>query len=255
MISDYKNISMKRISVLTPTRGRPVKALDMAVSALTKAGDIDRIKLWFWLDEDDPEMDEYMNNLAYGPYAEWIQIMAGPQQPIGKCWNYMATHEFQRGDVLMMGNDDIIFQSENWDSVVLTMDEFFTDGIYVFYPHDSNDGKCTFPIVSSKWVDTLGYLYPEIFEFLAHDTYAQRVGQGLDRLIKLKGFVIDHRHFAFGKSYYDQTYRQHRDNGATKRDRKVLEESTELIDRDIAKLMKLKKKQNDKSEANSVNND
>ncbi len=231
---------MKKISILTPSRGRPGNALNMVQSVIVKAKDRDNLKLWFWLDKDDLRLDEYMQNLVHGPYAEWIHIMEEERQPLGKCWNAMAKNEAQQGDILMMGNDDWVMTTGEWDRMVRDEVKRFKDNVYVLYPHDSNDGKCSFPIVSKQWVKTLGYLYPEIFEFLAHDTYTERVGEKLGRLHKID-ITLDHKHFAFGKSKYDETYRFWRDKGSTRRDVELLDNSQELITSDVKKLKKLMK--------------
>jgi glycosyl transferase/beta-hydroxylase protein BlmF len=231
---------LKKISILTPTRGRPGEALNMAQSILVKAQEIDNVKIWFWIDEDDPKIEDYIMNLKQGPYSDWIIIVEGKRQPLGKCWNELAKHHLQEADIFMMGNDDWVMGTNNWDTVIQKEVRNFVDDIYVLYPHDSNDGKCTFPIVSNQWVTTLGYLYPEIFEFLANDTYTAMLGEAIGRLKKID-VTLDHKHFAFGKSKYDDTYRYHRDKGSTKRDVELLNRSQDLIQSDADKLKKLMK--------------
>ena len=232
------NMTMK-IGILTPTRGRPGEALNMLQSAIVRAVDKDNIRLWFWIDEDDETINDYATNFEDGPYSEWIGKIIGPRTPLGKCWNKMAKAD-KSIDIYMMGNDDWIMATHGWDEIIRKEAKKYPDGIYVFYPHDMNDGKCTFPIVSSKWLETLGYLYPEIFEFLAHDTYAAQVGEKIGRLIKLP-FTVDHKHFAFGKAKYDKTYSHWRETGATKRDVELLAKSQDLIETDAEKLKKVMK--------------
>jgi hypothetical protein len=230
---------MKRIAVMTPTRQRAAQCLNHVQSIITRAFDKENLIIHIWLDENDPELDDYKTYLREGPYAEWIATHIGPQQPLGKCWNHMALMD-KKSEIFFMGNDDWFMQTHGWDQIVRQWDAMppYNDGIYVFYPHDNNDGKCTFPIVSKKWIETTGYFVPEIFEFLANDTYLEKVGRMLDRL-SLISVEIDHRHFAFGKAEYDQTYKQHRASGATKRDVKLLNESSDLIKSDVEKLKAL----------------
>jgi hypothetical protein len=232
---------MKKISVITPTRARAGRALNMAQSAIVKANEREDLRLWFWIDDDDPEKDDYLMNLKEGPYSDYIFVEIGPRQPLGKCWNHLAKHSLQEADIFMMGNDDQVFITQGWDDIIRKKAREFADDIYVLYPHDMNNGKCTFPIVSNRMVTELGYFVPEIFEFLAHDTYLERLGSGMGRLNKIDEFQLDHQHFAFGKSKYDQTYSHWRETGATKRDVELLNKSNDLIASDIEKLKALMK--------------
>lgn len=229
----------KNISILTPTRERPDKALRMLQSAVISSSQQDLLKVMFYIDQDDKMLQQYYNDLKLGPFGGNVEIIVGERQPLGKCWNKMAMEDskINNDGILMMGNDDIVFKIYGWDNNVRQWDNRFTDNIYVLYPDDSTgQGKCTFPIVSRKFVDILGYFAPEMFEFLCHDTYLEMIGRKIGRLTRMNDVVIEHLHFAFGKSKYDETYAYWRKNGATQRDVQLLSKLYDVIDAEADKL-------------------
>ena len=187
-----------------------------------------------YIDSDDPKLEEYKHILENEKY-NGVSVVIGDRKPLGQCWNQMA--RYTDADILMMGNDDAIFQSIHWDDVLRIWDQKYPDGIYVLYPDDmSGNFRCTFPAVSRTWIDTLGYFVPEIFEFLANDTYIERVGNWIGRIHFLPQIQLEHLHFAFGKSQMDETYAEHRRSGATKRDVNILGMNAERIYQDVNKL-------------------
>ena len=224
---------MKVIAPLTPTRARPEFARRMVDSMLKIADNPSHIDPVFYVDNDDPEKKRY--ELVLSEY----HVLYGARKPLGQCWNRMA--KYTNADIVMMCNDDAIFRSEGWDTAIRSWDHMYRqDGIYVLYPDDmTGQGKCTFPIVSKKWIDTTGYFFPEIFEFLANDTYIERVGKEINRLFYLDMFKLEHMHFAFGKSKMDETYAHWRKSGATTRDVRLLGMNNLRIQEDAAKLQKV----------------
>ena len=232
---------MKTIAILTPTRARPFGALKMIQSVIARARFPECVKIWLWIDEDDPMHISYFHHIEdhkNNPFSDNVVIKVGPRQPLGKCLNELAQEAMQTCDILMMGNDDVEYKSNDWDEVIRDFDSSHQP-MYIAYPDDMNDHKCTFPIVPKLFVETLGYFVPEIFEFLANDTYIEKVGQVAKCLHYLETVKTDHQHFAFGKSKIDQTYAEHRKSGATKRDVNILNMNQIRIDQDAFKLKDL----------------
>ena len=203
------------ISILCPTRGRPDRFREMAKSAYRK-GD-GRFEILAWVDEDDPtrsaySVDEFQSaSLFVGP--------AGKRISYG--WNRMAKYAI--GDWFMMGNDDLIFATPHWDTILLKhLNAAWSDRMFVAWVDDMTGKapkRCCFPVVSRQWRKALGYFVPECFNFLWHDTWVWDVGRRCNRLLYLPDIQIEHRHFTRGKAKRDRTYARHRDGEQQRQNR------------------------------------
>jgi hypothetical protein len=192
------------ISILCPTRGRPELFSRMENSALDNAEG--SVQIFAYVDDDDSKLSAYQSNAV-------SDIVVGPSEGVGKAWNMLVKKA--TGDLLMMGNDDLVFHTEGWDKKIIEVIESmgFKDNIFVAWANDgapNSEVRCTFPIVSKEWVEAVGYFVPECFNFLWHDTWVHAVGKEVGRLIYIPDVLIEHKHFAFKKSAYDDTYKRHR---------------------------------------------
>lgn len=231
----------KKISILCPSRGRPEIFRRMVDSALNMGTGLSEILIY--LDEDDQRRSAY-------PLTLVDDIIIGPSQRLGKIWNQLA--RFAKGDLLMMANDDLVFLTKDWDRHIIEIINAsqFDDDIFVAWANDGAPNptdRCTFPIVSCRWLELLGYLAPECFHFLYHDTWVGDIGKCLGRTLPIPNVVIEHRHFAFKKSNYDETYRRHREgreNVAKRReDESIFAETADERQRDADKLRHYMKEQ------------
>lgn len=196
---------MKKVSLLTPSRGRPDLCERMVESFWgTVEGPAECL-----LYVDDDEMFPYLTK------GMKVTMMSGPQRRCGVVWNELA--EISTGDLLMMGNDDLIFRTPGWNKMLQDLPE---DGIFVAWFDDGSGkapGRCAFPIVSRRWYETLGYFTPECFHYLYNDTWITDIGKKLGRLFYIPDGLVEHMHFAFGKAPKDKTYMMHREGAGDKR--------------------------------------
>lgn len=193
------------ISILCPTRGRPNGALLTRTSAEATAGG--DIEVLFGVDSDDPARPEY----------EGLGInyrLLAPDGPMGGRWNELA--RLCSGDVFFLGNDDLHFQTHDWDLAVKEATAVYDDEIYVAWPNDGINGErhCAFPFVSRRFASVVGSFVPECFKFFYHDTWLFDLGRRINRLVYMPDVFIEHLHFTKGKSKYDETYRRNRGNGS-----------------------------------------
>jgi hypothetical protein len=122
-----------------------------------------RSELIFRIDNDDLETREYLQSL---PWRLKGGVFRGSRHD-----GYRSTPQFlldmlslAGGDVLMVGNDDMIFETPGWDKVVLAAANNFPDGLFNIGVQTMNESHYPFSIVSRKAVDTLGFMYdPRIF--------------------------------------------------------------------------------------------
>jgi glycosyl transferase/beta-hydroxylase protein BlmF len=196
------------VSVLCPTLGRPQKAVEFAQSAIKTA--FGPVEVWLYVDDDDPKAREYA--LAFGPNRNPnIHLLVGPPGRVGRAWNTLA--ERCHGDLLMMGNDDQVFVTRGWDSILKSRTQRYEDRVFVAW-FDDGTGKaadrCAFPIVSRRWYETLGEFVPERFHFLYHDTWVADIGRKVRRLVYIPRVLVRHDHFSVTGNSMDATYRRHR---------------------------------------------
>jgi hypothetical protein len=89
-----------------------------------------------------------------------------------------------------------------------------------------NDGRyketiCTFPILSRKWVNTLGYIEPFLFEHFNCDLWTWQIGLLIDRLNYIPDILVEHRHPDTGKSKADETTNRNTRGGRPNRDEAI----------------------------------
>lgn len=198
-----------KISLLVPTRNRPEKAYQMAMSALITISDRKNLEILMYLDLDDPSINKYRNQFAKLANQN-VELIVGQAVSVSKSWNDIASR--CTGDVLMMGNDDQIFVTPRWDITLEKKVKQYPDNIYCAWFNDGINGPnhCAFPIVSRKWYNTLGYFTPGIFQFGYNDTWIFDIAKKIDRCLYIPEVLVEHRHFSVGKSQIDDTYARNR---------------------------------------------
>ena len=139
------------------------------------------------------------------PYiCKGIKIIIGPRVTVGKAWNILAKE--CSGQILMMGNDDLIFTTKSWDTVLDIEFMKTPDKIACLFPNDGirdNDKSylaCTFPIIHRCSYEALGYFVPECFKFYYHDSWLAYIFHSLNRLERISRFQVVHKHHTRGES-------------------------------------------------------
>lgn len=193
-------------SILTPSRNRPHRLKTFVDSVLDNAMNTDNIELLIYVDNDDPAIAQYKQMQGYRN----IHIIFDKPISISKSWNTMA--EQCKGDVMIMGNDDLEYRTPNWDTLLITELQKYPDQIYVAWMEDgiNADRHCAFPIISRKWYQTLGYFAPGVFNFGYNDTWIYDIGKRVNRCHYMSHIKAEHMHFSANKSAYDDTYARNR---------------------------------------------
>jgi glycosyl transferase/beta-hydroxylase protein BlmF len=189
----------------------------MIQSVLDTVNHPERIELCFYIDEDDPQRESYCR--MFPDYEKKIECRVYIDEPmsVSKSWNLIA--EDCTGDILKMGNDDILYRTKGWDDRLDQEAAKFPDDIYVMWFHDGNSNACTFPIVSRKWYEALGYFTPGIFQFIANDTWIQRIGKTVGRLHYVPNVLNEHvRYDDKGELLKDKVYDRNRVGDGVKLD-------------------------------------
>ena len=222
------------ISILCPTRKRRLGLYKMISSALTTSNT--SLEFVVAVDQGDSETLDYASVLVEG-FGISVKVVEIPTETIyGDLHNVCASRaEF---DVLMGAADDIVFRTHGWDKVVLAAFDSIPDKIAYVYPNDGHHGEVlgTHGFFHRKWYETLGYLCPPIFSVDYSDNYIMDVARGVGRAVYLDNVLVEHMHWTFSKSDFDDTAkeghmrRRATDNAAIYATAKI------MIENDIAKL-------------------
>ena len=148
------------------------------------------------------------------------------------------------GDIIIMGNDDLIYRTPSWDRMIELESNAYKDDIFCMWMDDriNRENHCAFPIVSRKWCETLGYFTPGVFHFGYNDTWVFDIAKRIHRCRFLGGVIGEHMHFTQGKAVKDETYLRNRVQGRNfyQLD-EVIFNSKEMVHKRIDDAEKLKK--------------
>ena len=116
------------ISILSPTRNRPVFVSQMMKSCISTASYPDKIEFVFYLDSDDLKSEDSIRSTAYKLNIENnIVIVRGERIVLSQMWN--VCWQNSNADIFMHGSDDIRFRTKGWDEIVLNEFEQYPDKI------------------------------------------------------------------------------------------------------------------------------
>ena len=216
---------MNRISIVCPSRGRPLRFRAMAKSAITNAAAPARVVVHLVVDRDDPELARYAEPL---PRQVVLTVNEHPGKSAPALTNELAMES--RGDIVFAGSDDILFRTPGWDELLDGAFDQHPDGMLVAYTNDGRDrGKCEHFAVSRRWIQAVGcFMFPG-FEHFCGDELVERIGREVDRALYLRELVTEHLHFKYGKAPKDETYAMKRREDVSQRDQARLAAMGEFI--------------------------
>lgn len=170
------------ISVLVPTRGR-VERLKTLLLSFDRTTSPSVVELVFRVDDDDTETQAFL----LGQKIVVGQRLGG-YESLPTFFNEMA--DVVSGDVLLCGNDDMVFCTEGWAEQILKVANEYPDGIFNIGVSTHNAAHYPFSITSRKVASHLGFLWdPRIFW---GDIFLRDVMQKFGRCISLPSVQIDH---------------------------------------------------------------
>lgn len=193
-----------KIDVLIPTRERPHLALRTAQSALKTCEEKDRLRIFIGIDCDEPCADEYRKVCAENNIGLLIAPTTGSAP---KCidWMWRQTD----GDVLVVGTDDVIFRTQGWDQYLAK--QFTRQPYIVISPNDGRKRrKLEQPIVTRKWAELAGCLFPPFHHFCA-DEWVEKIASKTGLLCYSLDITMEHMHPKYGKAEWDNVYLRKRD--------------------------------------------
>ena len=203
-----------KISILTPTRNRPNNCERFIRSVYNTCWVRGDVELLFYVDSDDPALDIYLELQALC-HTEFVglhdvKFVVGEPMSVSKSWNILA--EKCVGDIMIMGNDDLVYKTQGWDDVLEKRLIELNDPYYLTWFNDgiNSDRHCAFPVISREWYETLGYFSPGVFNFGYNDTWVYDIAKRVGKLNYMNDILVEHLHFSVGKSNMDDTYARNR---------------------------------------------
>jgi ABC-type polysaccharide/polyol phosphate transport system ATPase subunit len=194
-----------RISLLLPTRGRAELLRRFLESVLARSEQPELVEVVIYADEDDPG--------SHGFQVEGLEVrtIVGPRASMGE-YN-TACFDQSRGDIVVLGNDDVVIQTRGWDRKLREMHAAMQDGVYLAYPNDLFKGRglSAFPILSRTVCRLLGEPFPRAYrgafiDYHLLDIFKRLERHGHPRLIYLEDVVFEHMHYRTGKGDFDEIY-------------------------------------------------
>jgi len=196
-----------RISILVPTRGRAELARRFLESVLARSDRPELVEVVLYADEDDkPSHSLSVDGLD-------VKTIIGPRVSMGE-YN-SACFERSRGEIVILGNDDVVIQTRGWDRKLRELHAAMHDGVYLAYPNDLFKGKqlSAFPILSRRTCETLGEPFPRAYrgafiDYHLLDVFKRLERRGHPRIVYLEDVVFEHMHYRTGKGDFDAVYGQ-----------------------------------------------
>ncbi|MCX8082096.1 MAG: glycosyltransferase [bacterium] len=193
------------ISLLLPTRNRVWALKRLFESIIKTTYDYKNIEIVLYIDEDDLQSrDITLNEIT-------LKKITGPRQEMGKVLN--TCYKESKGHCLININDDAVFETANWDILILNRIKDIQDEIYLIYGNDLHKGKKhpTFPGISRKVCEILdGFSHYGYERFLIEthlfDIFIKLRKLGYSRIFYMSDVIFEHRHYLADKSSPDETY-------------------------------------------------
>jgi len=178
--------SLIRVSILVPTRGRVEQLCTMLSTLYSTASDLTRVEVIARIDEDDQPTIEYLDRLP--------QVKKVCKTRVGYAKNAQMVNECAAqatGNLLLVANDDLIFETPDWDVKLETAAARYPDGLFdLGVDTVLNNANFCFPCTSQKTVSVLGFFFDD--RLLYPDIWLRDVMLPFNRAIRVPEVTIRH---------------------------------------------------------------
>lgn len=188
-----------KFSLFLNSRKRPELLKNFLSSVHNTTSNKNDIEVIIRYDEDDDLTHAIVNN----NFGLNVRFIRGPR-PSNLITSYNEMVKTANGQNLFVCNDDISILTKNWDVIAsekiskyLSVNDI-TDQIYYCWTtcnsadRDVVSGYCSFPIISKKSTEVLGFFMYEEFKTLGADNSIYRLYKSIKRVIDIKEIEIDH---------------------------------------------------------------
>lgn len=172
------------LSLLVPLRGNPGRRDRLWASLRRTAPDVELV---IRLDDDDAETRAWALTLEPRPAIVTGGRLNG-YASLPRFFNEMAA--VASGDLLMCGNDDMIFETPGWPAQYLARANQYPDGVFDIGCDTYPSGVFPFSVVSRAVTRALGFLNDE--RLMYSDIFLRDVMGRFGRLLFLPHVLIKH---------------------------------------------------------------
>jgi hypothetical protein len=210
------------LTVLIATRGRPQQFRRAVESALATSP---TAKILAYVDLDDPQLDGYARISV-----DRLTIRFGER--VGSALALKELMKVCDTDWMMLGADDIVFETPHWDQKLI--DLIPKDKVGISFGEDKHERQCNHFVFHRKLYELTG-LWPDVFWHFGPDGYLGKVIEAIemDRRIFTSQVVVRHLQAKAGKSPIDQTFIEERTKGSGRGD---MLKAMQFFDRDVSIL-------------------
>jgi hypothetical protein len=197
--------------VILPTRGRPENAA-RCVDYLKENSSISDIVIAI----DDDQSDLY-------PRIDDVTYEVNPRLRMNGTLNLVANKYADKYETIYFLGDDHIARTPGWDELLYA--PIKDRGYGLSYGDDKfqRQNLATAVMMSTNIIKILGFMAPPKLIHLYMDNFWMSLGQALNCITYVPEVVVEHMHFAAGKSVKDEQYAE--------------VNSQEMYDKDKATLM------------------
>lgn len=175
-----------KVSVLVPTRQRPERLRKMIASyEQTTMRCRGAVELIFRIDEDDTVTQQF---LQQHNYRTLIGSRHRGYASLPLFFNEMAA--VATGNILLLGNDDMVFKTLNWPVHVIAAANQYPDGLFDIGYSTFNATHYPFSTISRRVVDHVGYFWPP--QIFWGDIFWRDVMGAFGRTVMLDDVAIEH---------------------------------------------------------------
>lgn len=200
---------MAIISLIHPSRGRPVKSFHNSSEWINKAGcDTELIVA---IDTDDPTGPEYLRQYEWWRHRDIqrVAIVKGAHNSVVHATNMAAAQS--RGDILLYLSDD--FKCfDGWGKTLIDAFKEFGDQPALLKVDDMlqafHVAVLTIPIMNRQLYNKLGYFWHPGYKSMFCDEHLYWRAKTLGVLHYAPNIKFEHQHVSVGKSNDDETYRR-----------------------------------------------
>lgn len=165
-------IKRKPLSVVVPVRYRSPYIGDLLHSCKENTVNVDDVEVLVGYDDRDLEMGKYLKKFS-GLVTGYPINMAAKIFGVGEYTNYLV--EKSVGKLVWWLAEDCLVKTKGYDQILKPLAKLYGDMVYKFAPMPDDGGGNAFPILTRKWLDTLGYWSPHS----RIDSYVNTVGEQL----------------------------------------------------------------------------
>lgn len=186
-------VSLMKISILCPTRGRPDNLMRILESIERTTYDLSSLEFLVYFDQDDAT--QFLDLSRF----EFVRKFVGPRMWMSNYHNFLYANS--TGELIMACADDFVFLSQRWDIAIKTFYQNQVDNYWVVFGNDLgvHAGKMpTHFFLHRDWPMALG-TWVQPFRASPWDLWIFDVANDINRLRYLPEVEIQHLHYRQSK--------------------------------------------------------